>query len=255
VQARQTEADETTTFDVLYLTRRLYETIGNAFIARDIAQQTIAKLGGQIEQELLDQDAGYIARELEKHLLIYRRAAEQSIFNELMESGRLVLAISDDNDLGFTMPPHDVVENNIRSAYNFTLYEDADVGSLNTLEKKVAQIIEASPKVIWWARNKVAREWYAIQGWQRHKIRPDFIIAKKNDEDQLEFVYVVESKGEQLAGNPNTKYKSKVFEKMNDMRGRIEKLPFRTTTVRLNNRFEFELIPQGEEERLLRTKL
>ena len=35
-----------------------------------------------------------------------------------------------------------------------------------------------------------------------------------------------ESKGEQLAGNADTEYKTKVFEKMNDMRGRIEQLHF-----------------------------
>ncbi|MBI4086446.1 DEAD/DEAH box helicase family protein [Candidatus Kaiserbacteria bacterium] len=253
--ARQSEVDEATTFDVLYLARRLYETIENAFIAYDMAAQVVAALSGQVSQEWLDRDAGYIARELEMHLLTHRKTAENTIFSELMESGQLCLAVSDDDDLGFTMPRTDVVENNIRSAYGLTLYEDVDVGSLNLLEREVARIIEASPKVLWWARNKVAREWYAIQGWQRGKVRPDFIIARKDKNDELEFVYVVESKGEHLIGNADTQYKDEVFERMNNMRGKIKKLLFRTTTVRLNDRFEFELLPQNEEELRLRTKL
>jgi len=139
--------------------------------------------------------------------------------------------------------------------YPRSLYEDVDIQSLNSLEREVVKIIEDSPNVLWWSRNKAERGWYAIQGWQRGKIRPDFVIARRNDKDELEFVYVVESKGEQLVGNANTKYKASVFEKMNAMQGSVEQIKIKTTTVALNDRFEFELVPQGEEERRLRSKL
>lgn len=35
----------------------------------------------------------------------------------------------------------------------------------------------------------------------------------------------------------------------------IEQVKVRMTTMKLNDRFEFELVPQGEEERRIREKL
>ena len=50
--------------------------------------------------------------------------------------------------------------------------------------------------------------------------------------------------------------KDTMFKKMNDMRGKIQKrLPYKTTTVHLNDKFEFELIPAPDEEIRLRTAL
>ena len=119
----------------------------------------------------------------------------------------------------------------------------------------MVQYIEDSPNVIWWARNKAEKSWYAIQGWQKNKIRPDFVIASKNKEGALEFLYVVESKGEQLTSNPDTQYKIDVFDTMNKIQSDVEQIKVRMTTMKLNDRFEFELVPQGEEERRIREKL
>ncbi len=243
-------------FDTLYLTRRLSETTDNAFVAHDIAKRAVVELGKTAAKDLLDQDAGYIARELEKRLVAHRRAQEQQIFEWLIGSKKLILAVSDDQDVGFAMPNSDTVASGIQSSYKLNLYDDVDASSLNSLEHNVVSIIEQSPNVLWWARNKArARGWYAVRGWQRNKIWPDFVIARKNAQHELEFVYVVESKGEQLIGNPDTEYKSEVFDAINSMKGKVEKVRLRTTTVKLNDRFEFELIPQNEEEMRLRAKL
>jgi tRNA pseudouridine(55) synthase len=80
-------------------------------------------------------------------------------------------------------------------------------------------------------------------------------IARKNEKDELEFVYVIESKGEQLAGNEDTEYKDAVLNRMTAMKGSIEQVKVKTTTVKLNENFEFELVPQGDEERRIRTKI
>jgi type III restriction enzyme len=253
---RETTINEVVSFDTLYLTRRLSETTDNAFVAHDIAEKAVAGLGKAVKKDQLDRDAGYIARELEKRLVAHRRDQEQRVFDRLVAAKKLVLAVSDDQGIGYAMPDTDIVENGIQSSYKFNLYEDVDASSLNSLEHSVVAIIERSPNVLWWARNKArGRGWYSVQGWQRNKIWPDFVIARKNAQNELEFVYVVESKGEQLAGNEDTKYKSEVFDAINGMQGKIEKLKLRTTTVKFNDRFEFELIPQKEEEMRLRSKL
>ena len=252
---RKVEANVSVRFDSLYLTRRLYETIENAFIAHEIAGHIFATLEKEFDAETLDRDAGYIAREIEKWLIKHKREQERAAFEELVSKGTLLLVVSDDEKTGFSMPEKDEVSNSIRSAYRLNLYEDVDVSTLNSLERDVVQYIEDSPNVIWWARNKAEKSWYAIQGWQKNKIRPDFVIASKNKEGALEFLYVVESKGEQLTGSPDTQYKIDVFDTMNKMQGDVEQVKVRMTTMKLNDRFEFELVPQGEEERRIREKL
>jgi hypothetical protein len=42
---------------------------------------------------------------------------------------------------------------------------------------------------------------------------------------------------------------------MNGMRGKVAQVRTRLTTLKLNDRFDFELLPQGDEERRLRGKL
>ena len=82
------------------------------------------------------------------------------------------------------------------------------------MEKKVIDILERQETTLFWFRNKVAKNWYAIQGWRENKIRPDFVVAKKKDEDKIEIVYLLESKGEHLLGNNDTTYKNDVFKTM-----------------------------------------
>ncbi len=255
-QTREMALNESVNFDTLYLTRRLADTVENAFIAHEIAQRVFTALVAKVaKKEALDRDAGYVAREIEKRLQAHRKAQEEGVFEALLKAGKLELAVSDDPVLGFEMPRTDTVENSIRSSYTSTLYEDIDPTSLNTLESDVARIVEQSANVLWWARNKVGRGWYAVQGWQKGKVRPDFIIARKNKKDELEFVYVVESKGEQLVGNADTEYKNALFNRLNSMQGKVKKIHAGLATLKLNDRFDFELIPQGEEEIRLRTKL
>ena len=120
--------------------------------------------------------------------------------------------------------------------------------SLNSLEKQVAGIIDNQPNVLWWTRNKVGRGWYAIQGWQRNKVRPDFIVARKTTKNELEIVYVIESKGEQLLGNKDTQYKKNLFTVMNDQRNKIETIQTNTMKYKLNDKFQFEFVEQKQEE-------
>ena len=41
-------------------------------------------------------------------------------------------------------------------------------------------------------------------------------MAKKKDNDKIEIVYLIESKGEHLLGNNDTTYKNQVFETMTE---------------------------------------
>jgi len=66
----------------------------------------------------------------------------------------------------------------------------------------------------WWHRN-VARNHYAVQGWRREKVYPDFIFAVREGEG-ADRVVVLEMKGNHLAGNDDTEYKRKILNLLTD---------------------------------------
>ena len=251
---RTAEEVTSASLDVHYLTRRITDVVNNAFLASEMASRFVTQLLKEVEQKLLNTNAGYIASLLVRELEKSKRDQEKKIFDSLMESGALKLTVTDE-PYGFRMPENDAVTNQFPTSYRHNLYEDIEIGSLNSLEQRVVGIVDNNTHVLWWARNKAKRGWYAIQGWQKGKIRPDFIVAKKTEDNKLEFVYIIESKGEQLVGNANSVYKDEVLTAMTSLNGSIETVQPQSATYQLNDRFEFELVPQGEEERRIRTKL
>ena len=54
---------------------------------------------------------------------------------------------------------------------------------------------------------------YAIQGWKKHKIYPDFIFTTNQsvDKNKVKDVYVIETKGIHLKEFKDTSYKRSVF--------------------------------------------
>lgn len=61
--------------------------------------------------------------------------------------------------------------------------------------------IEMSPKF---------RMSYALQGWRKHKVYPDFIFALTHQSGSQR-IWMLETKGDHL-DNPDTAYKKKLFE-------------------------------------------
>jgi type III restriction enzyme len=122
---------------------------------------------------------------------------------------------------------------------------------MNTLERKVGDTLDKQEKILWWFRNKVGKSWYSIQGWQQYRIRPDFIAAKKNDSGKLELIYVIESKGEHLAGNADTLYKQKVMNLMTSQT-KNENVKYQQSEMfkgmKVGEKSEFYIVEQGQEE-------
>jgi type III restriction enzyme len=122
---------------------------------------------------------------------------------------------------------------------------------MNPLERKVGDTLDKQEKILWWFRNRVGRQWYAIQGWQHYQIHPDFVAAKKADGDKLEIIYVLESKGEHLAGNADTAYKQKVLELMT-VQTRQETVEYQQMDMfkgmKIGEKAEFYVVEQNTEE-------
>jgi type III restriction enzyme len=147
---------------------------------------------------------------------------------------------------------HDEVsQDHTPKMYQRNLYDYVEESSFNSLEIKVAQTLDEQEKLVWWFRNKVSRGWYSIQGWRKDKIHPDFVAAKKKADGSLELVYVLESKGEHLAGNDDTTYKDKVMQEMT--KTKVETYQMEIKFGKVNDRAEFYVVEQGNEESKIRT--
>jgi len=98
-----------------------------------------------------------------------------------------------------------------------SLFDYAERAGFNQYEADVALVMDKHPEVLWWYQNKVGKDSFAIQGYRKNRIHPDFVVQNGKDQKPVARVVVVESKGKHLSGNPDTEYKRKIaghFEKM-----------------------------------------
>jgi type III restriction enzyme len=246
------EVNGTEEINIDYLTRRYAELTENAFYARKLAVSHTETLITSIGKAHVEENFGYISAFLYNLLSEVKLKEEESLFLSYLNSNKIVLAVSNDNELGFRIPNEDnIVVGRMPNPYKYYLFEDVDLASMNSLEQKIGDILDKQERILWWFRNKVSRNGYSIQGWQEYKLRPDFVAAKKNNQDELELVYILESKGEHLAGNADTVYKQKVLNIMTEQKKKkaihhYEQmgLPF----GQVNDNVTFYLVEQGKEE-------
>ncbi|MHB1438976.1 MAG: DEAD/DEAH box helicase [Thiobacillus sp.] len=234
-------------FEVSYLARRIADIVENAFISFDLASDFIGECKKYTDMEKLVANSGFITQEIIKKLEDEKIKQEQEIFNLLVKTNTLILTVCSDENVGYLLPEENEIFPEGIETYRLNLFEKSDILSMNSLEIKIAQLLDNKKNVLWWVRNITeGKKWYAISGWKRNKIHPDFIVAKKNNKDSLELVYIIESKGEHLIGNLDTQYKKSVFERINEEK--IKPLNVRILKFEMNENFKFELVEQGKED-------
>lgn len=93
---------------------------------------------------------------------------------------------------------------------NKSLFDFVAEDQQNAYERAVALCLDRDENVLWWYRNLVGEGSFGIQGYRRSRLRPDFVAQGRIDTGPHHLVWVVESKGTQLKGNPDTEYKRDV---------------------------------------------
>jgi type III restriction enzyme len=104
--------------------------------------------------------------------------------------------------------------------------------------------------LFFWYRNR-ARHDYAVQGWRRHRIYPDFIFTASDVAGQKDYqrVYVVETKGIHLSGSEDTGYKRKVLDLCNK---EAKKKEWNQFAPEMKDKIvRFEVLAENEWERKL----
>ena len=217
------ESSEILTFDTVYVVRMILDIVPNPFVGREIVGDLISALRKRgFSDTKIGKLHGLIIDELRKGLEAERNARAEENFKRGVKAGRIQFRLRLDGrdwQMPFQMEttePENAEQLPSKSGgvLEHSLFAPVYKNEMNREEQGVAVHLDGAEAMSWWHRN-VARAQYGIQGWRRHKIYPDFIFAVKRDEEGVERVTVLETKGDQL-DNQDTDYKRNVLSFLSD---------------------------------------
>lgn len=217
------DIEEHEPLDFAFLSRLLMDVIPNPWQCSRILEETLATL----KERGISETKVFISRlelikamkaDLRKQVL----AASEALFVRKLERGEIVfkLTASEDNKLNWKLAQNLEVsvadsdrvqrkKNNesLERSYFETVYEK----QLNGFERDMAWYVDGQAAVKWWHRLAVRQD-YHLQGWQREKVYPDFLVCMADEENGKVRFSMLETKGEHLKGNDDSAYKKKLFE-------------------------------------------
>ncbi len=201
--------------DFSIMVNQLTEKIQNPFVASKIIDDVIHAYHKKgVSDTTIALNSAYIISEIKKNAFAWLIEQSEAIFMNAIKNRTIILKLLStpyehlnwilDEQKQITISENALedkfLSNNIFQPQYKDLYNA-------TLEYPVAQYINTHEAVKWWHRLSIKGTEYAVQGWKKDKIYPDFLIQKTDDS----FVFI-ETKGNQLKGNDDTLYKNKVLE-------------------------------------------
>lgn len=207
-------------FDAAYAVRAIADIVPNAFVGWAIVNDLLERLRSKgWEDAGLGRLAAFITDELRKTLTDERERQAAALFKAGLGDGTIRYALrGDDRDW---IAPATIRTSAPATAAQLTsatgktldrsLFLHVFAGDLNSEEQRFAVRLDGDAAVRWWHRNGTDRESYAVRGWRRGNVYPDFLFATIR-EGGRDRIVAIETKGEQLAGNLDTKYKSELLE-------------------------------------------
>jgi hypothetical protein len=141
----------------------------------------------------------------------------EAAFRRLFDDGRLVFYL-ECAECRFPIPDSVTINATRRLVHNDgdqvqrSLFDYVEDEAHNEYERAVALALDRDENVLWWYRNLIGDDQFSIQGYRRHRIRPDFVVQDKAERKPRHRVIVLESKGQHLESNPDTNYKRRIAE-------------------------------------------
>lgn len=220
------EIKETASFDPAYATRMIADIVPNPWMGRALIGRLIGALQARgFGESDLGNLASFIIEELRKFLLLQRDALAETHFAGEVKAGRIQFRLRADAH-NWKMPkttPTQRLENAPRlrqkndNALEKSLFAPVYQDDFNQDEQDFACYLDEDKALHWWHRN-VAKNQYYVQGWRKNKVYPDFIFAWQKTPGHNRLM-VLETKGDQLAENLDTAYKTKLLKLMSESFG------------------------------------
>lgn len=215
-------SQERLVFDTAYAVRMISDIVPNAWWAHDIVADVLTALRARgFSDAALGQISGLLVEELRKWLEQQRDEKAEARFRNEVAEGRIQFRLRADGrnwqlpETAETVEPEgaDQLIGSNGGPLEKSLFSPVYRGDFSSKdERDVAVYLDGQQALAWWHRN-VARSHYAVQGWRREKVYPDFIFAMRQNGQSNKLV-VLEMKGSHLAGNDDTEYKKSVLNLM-----------------------------------------
>ena len=202
-----------------FFARYLGDVIPNSFVAAEIANRALDSL-----REAAGGEDGLYDRRYQIAEAMKRRLAEiveregRAVFCRKLEAGDIRFELREDD--GYELPMEDLKPGEIPPLFfsfkggqvaEKSLLEPMLQREFTGLEQDFAVHLEGVSAVDWWHRF-AARRGYALQGWRRQRVYPDFVACIQEGRGRERRVLVLETKGMHLSGNPDTEYKRELLE-------------------------------------------
>jgi type III restriction enzyme len=214
---------EPVSFDTVYATRLMVDILPNPWVARALVGELLAALRWRgLSDADLGGASGYILEELRKWLMRERdRLAEAQFFGDVaaqriqfrLRADRAVWELPMTLDTDRPEKARKLVRPSSGSPVEKSIFSPVYEDDFNADEAKFACYLDEQAALKWWHRNVAKSGNYALQGWRKNRVYPDFIFAQQRSGKRHRIV-VWETKGDQLEGNIDTVYKRKLLDTM-----------------------------------------
>jgi type III restriction enzyme len=213
------------TLDPVFLTQQMTDVVPNPWVAYDYARDVLARLERRYSPEIIGRNRSFIVDELHKVLDEQLKQLAEDAFRNMIRDNALRFYLIK-GVAGAAIPDRIAVRANTprlvhedHGPLQRSLFDYEPEDEFNRYERAVALYLDKQQRVLWWYRN-IARVGYSVQGWQPHRVFPDFVTMRadlKPDPAQpiTESVYVIETKGIHLK-NDDTRYKQALFDLCNE---------------------------------------
>ena len=207
--------------DSVFVARHLIDIISNPWISYQTSKQVLDKLLNKYDANIIANNLVFIVEEIRKKAAIEKDRLAEEVFRGLIKQGELRFLLLREN-AGYRIPSRLRVSNQSRTLtrkdnqpLQSNLFDFVPDEEFNSLERDVAWYLEDQGQLMWWYRN-LSRSGYAVQGWQKHRVYPDFVFSKIDQANKEDYdkVFVVETKGLHLK-NEDTQYKERLFDLCN----------------------------------------
>ena len=218
------EAPENLNIDFGFLCARISDIIPNLWSASVIVDKALSSLNRKYGKEKVYSNRFHILDCLRNNLHKQISQKTEKIFREKLKKHEIIfkLVSAGDPDLNWEMAKtlnlsvtggSKLLRRQNDRDLQLSLFEDiySEEFKFNDPEKKVAWYLDEDSAIKWWHRIIEKQDWY-LQGWQKNKIYPDFLVCVKSSKNGNASFSILETKGPHLMGNPDTEYKKKIFD-------------------------------------------
>ncbi len=210
--------------DFGFMCQRLSDIVPNLWSASVIVDKALSSLKRKYGKERVYLSRFYILDFLRNNIQEQISQKTEKLFREKLKNHEIIfkLVSAGDPDLNWEMAESlnlfisqgsPVLRRQNNMDLQLSLFESVykEEFKFNDLEKKVAWYLDEDSAIKWWHRIIEKQDWY-LQGWQKNKIYPDFLVCVRSSKKGNASFSILETKGQHLMGNLDTEYKRKLFE-------------------------------------------